>query len=193
MPRDVSFKVDVVLADAMQLFWRKGYQATSMRDLTEVTQLHPGSFYYSFGNKKAFFLAVTDYYYKELTANINKQLAGTSNSVELLRDFFAKVVISSDSTSIRGCLLVNTMLEMTQDSDIQTHIAAMFTGLEEMFYWILVSGQKNRQISTELDCREQAQLLVNDYFGLRVQSMTEKTETELKKLIELRIKYLVEY
>ena len=192
MPRDTVFKTDAVLSDAMQLFWRKGYQATSMRDLTAVTKLHPGSFYHSFGNKKAFFIAVTDYYYKQLTSNINKQLATSSEAIELLQEFFAKVVIQTEPTSIRGCLLVNTMLEMTEDSDIQSHIAAMFTGLEEMFYWILVSGQKKGQIASKVDCRAQAQLLVNDYFGLRVQSMTEKTASELNELVALRLTQLAE-
>lgn len=190
MPRNISFKADTVLADAMQLFWRRGYQATSVRDISQVTHLHPGSFYHSFGNKKTFFLAVTDYYYKQLTGNINQQLATTKDSIKLLSEFFERIVIDTDNANIRGCLLVNTLLEMSQDADIQTHIAAMFTGLEEMFYWILVSGQKNKQIPTKLNCRAQAQLLVNDYFGLRVQSMTEKTESELKQLVQLRIRQL---
>ncbi len=187
MPRDVSFKEDEVLVKGMALFWRKGYRGTSMRDIARVTQLHPGSLYHSFGNKRDFFIAVADYYYKDLTANINRQLKESGDALSLLHDFFVHIVIAENRLETRGCLLVNTLIESTQDPDMQSYLSAMFSGLEEMFYWILVQGQQQKLVRANLDVRGSAKLLVNDYFGMRVQTMTEKTAEELTELVELRL------
>ena len=47
-----------VLDRAMAVFWKRGYEATSIQDLLEATGINRGSLYATFGNKQQLFLAV---------------------------------------------------------------------------------------------------------------------------------------
>ena len=190
MPRKAGFATEQILESAMLVFWQRGYRGTSMRDLVTATELHPGSIYHSFGNKKQFFIEVTDYYYKQLTREINANLTVSTSAGKVLSAFFTSFIARNQYPEVRGCLLVNTLMECSDDPDIQAHIAAMFTGFEEMFYWILVKGQKHEDFKADIDCRLHAQALVNDYFGMRVQSLTEKSEDELLSMVDFRLKQL---
>lgn len=156
----------------MIVFWQRGYQGTSMRDIGEATGLNPGSLYGSFGNKRQLFLLVLEHYYQQLTQKINKSLSASKNNSTILSDFFHMILNNKNNPDVKGCLLVNSLLELSNDAELQAHIAAMFTGLEEMFYWVLVSGQKKGDFKPLLDARDMAQFLVNNYFGIRVQCMT---------------------
>ena len=190
MPRKSKFSVSEILQMATVVFWEKGYQGTSMRDLVNATGLHPGSIYHSFGNKKQLFIEVTDHYYADLTSRINASLSAGEAADSILRGFFIKVLSNESAPTVRGCLLVNTLMECSDDSDIQAHIAAMFSGFEEMFYWTLVQGQKQAVFKPNFDCRKMAKALVNDYFGLRVQSLTELPQDEIQSLIDFRLAQL---
>ena len=176
MARALSFNKELIINKSMAVFWHRGYQGTSMRDIGEVTGLNPGSLYGSFGNKRELFRLVLENYYQQLTTNINQSIAGSKNNNTILRDFFYMIINNKDNTEAKGCLLVNSLLELANDSEMQAYIAAMFTGIEEMFYWVLVSGQKSGDFNPVLDARDMAQFLINSYFGIRVQCMTSQSD-----------------
>ena len=180
MPRNIGFNTNEALEKACQTFWQYGYSRTSMRMLTKSTKLNPGSLYNHFGSKQDIFLAVCDHYYRTLTTDINLNLAGDHLAHDLLESFFLTITQEQHG---RGCLLVNTLMECASEPDIQAHIAAMFSGFEEMFYWIIVKGQKQGTIRPGLQARPEAKALVNVYYGLRVQSLTEISQAELQTLI----------
>ena len=61
-----QFDQDVLLDQAMAVFWRNGYQGTSIQDLVEATGVNRGSLYATFGDKCGLFLAVLDHYGKRI-------------------------------------------------------------------------------------------------------------------------------
>ncbi len=179
MVRPVTFEREIVIENAMKVFWEKGFQGTTMRDISTATHLNPGSLYGSFGNKRALFFQVLEFYYKKLTEDINHSMRGAATNEAILNDFFEKIISDNEDPDLKGCLLVNCLLEMAHDSEIQANIAAMFSGFEEMFYWIIFKGQKEGTYKPAFDPRNMARYLVNNYFGLRVQCMTEKDTKQL--------------
>ena len=183
MARPITFDRVQIIEKSMQTFWQRGYQGTSMRDIGKATDLNPGSLYGSFGNKKALFLLVLEHYYKQLTLGINQSLNKAKSKRNMLEEFFQLIITDKNQSQVKGCLLVNSLLELASDAEMQSHIAAMFTGIEEMFYWVLVSGQRNGDFNASLDARDMAQYLVNNYFGLRVQSMTGQSDEYLSNNI----------
>jgi TetR/AcrR family transcriptional repressor of nem operon len=176
MARALSFNKELIIKKSMMVFWHKGYQGTSMRDIGQATGLNPGSLYGSFGNKRQLFHLVLENYYQHLTQSINQTISGSKNNNAILKDFFHMIINNKDNSDVKGCLLVNSLLELANDSELQSFIAAMFTGIEEMFYWVLVSGQKNGDFNRTLDARDMAQFLINSYFGIRVQCMTSQSD-----------------
>ncbi|PCJ47033.1 MAG: hypothetical protein COA74_12550 [Gammaproteobacteria bacterium] len=191
MARPKSFNRETIIEKSMLLFWHQGYQGSSMRDLGKVTHLNPGSLYGSFGNKNQLFLLALEYYYKQLTKGINTSLKSSKSNNSILNGFFQTIVTENESSDVKGCLLVNSLLELANDADMQSHIAAMFTGIEEMFYWVIISGQKAGDFNKQLDPREMAQYLINNYFGIRVQCMTGQTSDYLSNNIRYFLQRLI--
>ncbi|MDH3970432.1 MAG: TetR/AcrR family transcriptional regulator, partial [Rhodospirillales bacterium] len=68
MARPKSFDREEVLERAMAVFWRKGYAATSVRDLVEATGLNPGSLYDTFDDKHGLFLESVTLYRRTVVA-----------------------------------------------------------------------------------------------------------------------------
>ena len=88
MARPQAFDQQQVLTDAMLLFWRQGYASTSIKELTEVTRLQPGSLYAAFKNKRNLFLLALDHYFSELQCGITALLHSQEPPLERIRLFF---------------------------------------------------------------------------------------------------------
>ena len=92
MPRPKEFNPDEALEKAMQAFWHKGYEATSMEDLLSAMNLNRGSLYGTFGDKRQLFLKVVDRYY--MTYNDYGHLQKDPKVVALTEQIGPKSVIT---------------------------------------------------------------------------------------------------
>ena len=70
MPRSPAFDEQLVIENAMRIFWKKGYSETSIKDLIEATHLQPGSLYAAFTNKKTLFVYSLEKYYEDMYAEV---------------------------------------------------------------------------------------------------------------------------
>ncbi|MGB1272266.1 MAG: TetR/AcrR family transcriptional regulator, partial [Endozoicomonas sp.] len=103
MGRHSSFNRQQVLADALSLFWSRGFSATSLKQLEEVTEMHPGSLYYHFRNKEQLYLAVLEYYLKwHLQPRIHKHLV-YSSGLTGLRRFFTSGYRHNQDLAFQNC------------------------------------------------------------------------------------------
>src|ERR1700746_1074478 len=119
-----QFDRDEVLARATALFWRRGYEATSIRDLVEATGINRGSIYGTFGDKQRLFLAVLDHYGEKIAKPMLATLADPDprRAIELM--FESIIRRTSDHRFPRGCLNTNTSLECpTAGDEISRKIA----------------------------------------------------------------------
>ena len=108
--RPREFDEEQVLVDAMEAFWRKGYEATSLVDLTTVTGLNKASLYRVFGDKHQLFMSALKNYadieFRETTAVISESVTPLTN----LRAVITKVI--EDASSNKGCLMINAIVEL---------------------------------------------------------------------------------
>lgn len=85
MPWEETFDIDEATDKATEVFWKKGYEATSMADLIEAMQINKGSLYNAFGSKKELFdRALVRYNQKNRAAKI-AELRGWSDPVAAIR------------------------------------------------------------------------------------------------------------
>src|SRR5271170_4685314 len=78
-----QFDSEEVLERAMVVFWRNGYQATSIQDLVEATGVNRGSLYATFGDKRGLFLAVLDHYAEHIASPMMAELTIRSDAGRL--------------------------------------------------------------------------------------------------------------
>jgi TetR/AcrR family transcriptional repressor of nem operon len=168
MPRPRAFDDAAVLDAATDHFWRYGYAATSVRDLGDAMGLVPASLYNAFGSKHALFARCLDRY---LDANMRARIArleATHPPLAAIAAFLNEIVTRSLADA-RGCLLVNSALEVApHDVRIGSVIAARLGELEAFFRRCVLAGQRDGSIAALPPANDLARLLLTTVMGLRV-------------------------
>jgi TetR/AcrR family transcriptional repressor of nem operon len=108
--RPREFDEDSVLEAAMEVFWRKGYEATSLADLCSCTGLHKGSLYQTFGSKHDLFMTALKHYIDRQFAEVGKAADSKDSPLANLRSAMRALICTvSDDW---GCLMVNSLVEL---------------------------------------------------------------------------------
>ncbi|WP_234426895.1 TetR/AcrR family transcriptional regulator [Streptomyces niger] len=175
MPRPKGFDPQHALEAAMTTFWNKGYAATSAQDLVDSTGLGRGSLYNTFRSKHVLFEAALRQYEAVWTARQVDVLEGDGPVRERLRTVLMTVVDeeSTDTPEHRGCLAVNSALELAgQDQEVTTLVRRIFTRMEDALCAAIQRGQRDGEIDKGQDARGLAQYVLNSMYGLRVLGKT---------------------
>jgi TetR/AcrR family transcriptional repressor of nem operon len=158
-----------VLDRAMALFWERGYEATSIRDLVAATGINRGSIYASFGDKKGLFLAVLDHYGERIANPLMAELGDSDPRRAIERMFESIIQRTSDPRFPRGCLNTNTSLECPGSGDeITRKIAEGFGRQESAIYRVLRRAQTSGLLSNSIDARALARFFMAVAHGLNV-------------------------
>ena len=170
MPWEKSFDLDDALARATKVFWAKGYEATSMADLVAGMGVNKGSLYNAFGSKKELFTRALLQYDRDNRQSILVQLEALDDPiVAITRLFDALIAESIADTEKKGCLLVNTALELPNHTDdVREIIGAVIDDFEAFFKRQIKLGQKRRVIPKKVKANDTARSLLSLLFGLRV-------------------------
>jgi AcrR family transcriptional regulator len=122
-------RMRIVLA-AMELFWQKGYQSTSVADLLKRADVHSGSLYHFFPGKQDVLLAVLDHYHggidEMLLAPVWKGVADPIDRVFALLAKYRELIVQTDCTY--GCPIGSLALELHEpDPPVRARLEANFT------------------------------------------------------------------
>lgn len=110
--RPIQFNPDLARTAAMEVFWRKGYEATSLQDLLEAMGLSKSSFYQAFGSKHQLFGECLDHFRERQVRQMTKRLSASSSALEFLRGFLLSVAAEARRRDApKGCLIMNTATE----------------------------------------------------------------------------------
>ena len=185
MGRPIEYDQSKVLDSVVKLFWAQGYEATSMKNICEITGLQPGSVYAAFGSKRALFLASIDAYFEQSFDNLKAILAGEGTPLERVRELFMYIVGDTCRKDSHGCLLVNALLEApTDDAELRKRIAAMFRRLEVAIKEVLVEAVACGELDAGKDPAIQAKLLINNIFGLRVYAKLQPNGPIMREMVD---------
>jgi TetR/AcrR family transcriptional repressor of nem operon len=186
MARPQSFDQQQALTDAMRLFWQQGYASTSIRELTKATGLQPGSLYAAFKNKRQLFLLALDHYFTELQSGVTALLRSPASPLERIRHFFDYLLKQTqDDGEMKGCLLVNTLLETpSDDAEINQRVAAMLLRIEREFCRVLQQAKDNGELAADKNPQALAQFLMAGIFGLRVYNRMQADAYAMRDIVD---------
>ncbi|HHJ12851.1 MAG TPA: TetR/AcrR family transcriptional regulator [Gammaproteobacteria bacterium] len=192
MARPQQFDRQQVLARAMLLFWRRGYANTSIRDLTETTRLKPGSLYGAFKNKRTLFLQALDHYFSALNQEVSTLLNTDAPPLERIRGFFEHLLEQAKADQeAKGCLLVNTLLEIPpDDTEINRRIADMLLRIEARFCEALQEAQDRGELARDQSPNILASLLITGIFGLRIYDRVQTSAKRKKAVVDALLSVL---
>lgn len=166
MARLREFDYDHVLDGALQLFWRGGYEATSLDGLLNEVGLSKSSFYGAFGSKHEILLAALDRYIDTvLQANIDDLRRGSPRAA-IMRSFEK---ILGFQPSSKTCFLQVCAIERGgQDQLVRMRVRRGLELLEEAYRHTIVRGQEAGQFAADADARALSTFLVANLYGLQV-------------------------
>ena len=187
MPRPKSFDEDAVLDQAVQLFWERGYEGTSLADLEAHLGLGRQSLYNTFGDKQTLFLKALERYQRAVGEGVIAHLTAPGAGLEAIRAFFRASVESLTAPGPRrACLIANTILERgSQDADALVRCNHARAALERALRRSLAQAKLHGELAEDLDVEATATLLVIQHYGLGVLAKTGATAGELHAAVEV--------
>ncbi|MEL6985563.1 MAG: helix-turn-helix domain-containing protein, partial [Actinomycetota bacterium] len=112
MGRPREFDSDAVLSNIVDLFWERGFSATSLSDIIECTGLSRSSLYGAFGSKDELLRAALDRYLSDHERMVTEHLVDGEAGLDDIDRFLAQIDQQAISGQQRGCLAVNTATEI---------------------------------------------------------------------------------
>lgn len=169
MARPREFDEETVLDAAVECFWARGYEATSVRDLIEKTGLTGASLYNAFGDKRALYERALDRYVEARIADRIRRCEALPPR-EAISGFLAEIVRRSlEDPQHRGCMLVNAALDTAPDDpEFQAIVAAVLVRIEGFFLDQVRAGQDDGVITRSLSAEHLARHLLGVLMGVRV-------------------------
>lgn len=173
MARTKEFDPDVVLDRALEVFWERGYEATSMADLVARLGIARASIYGTFGGKRALYLKALDRYAGTRDAAVVAALSQPGPALPAVRALIRQYADESVRDDRRGCLVVNTAVELGgRDPAAARAVEASWTTLEVALSSALTRSAAQGELTGDRDPRSLARLLLVLLQGMRVMGRT---------------------
>ncbi len=187
MSRPKSFDEDAVLDQAVQLFWERGYEGTSLADLETRVGLGRQSLYNAFGDKQTLFLKALERYRRVVAEGALAHLNAPGAGLDAIRAFFKAHVESLTAPGPRrACLVANTILERgAQDADALLRCNHARAELERALRRALAQAKTRGELAEDLDVEATATLLVIQSYGLTVLAKTGAPAGDLHAAVEV--------
>lgn len=192
MARPKEFNPDDAIEKAMQVFWHKGYEATSMEDLLEAMDLNRGSLYDTFGDKRQLFLKALRRYCQRVVGENFSLLDQPGPALPLLRQFIQGMIAGAlADPQRRGCLATNSIMELApHERDIASTLQQALRMGEESFFTLLTRAQTQGELPKGKDPRALARFLTTMMQGTIVMIKSGASAESITQSAEMALRIL---
>lgn len=166
----MEFSREDAAAAAMRMFWARGYEATSLRDLLGAMNVSRSSLYQSFGDKEQLFISCLRRYREGLLERLERRLAESDSVLDFLHDMFMETADSAASDQGRlGCLIFNSATELGHlEGEAADEAMSSVRRVTGLFRRAVESAQRAGEIDASEDSEVLAQYLTASMAGMRV-------------------------
>ncbi len=183
--RPRAFDCDDALLKAMEVFWRKGYEGTTLADLTEAMGINRPSLYSAFGNKEELFRKVLDRY-SELSRDFLDEVLEQPTAKQVAATYLHGVAGSAASSCTPGgCLLVQSALVCSTETEpIRQELIARRQAVELLLRQRFERAQSEGDLPGEANPYDLARFVITVQQGVVVQALSGATTDELERVVE---------
>ncbi|WP_312393765.1 TetR/AcrR family transcriptional regulator [Chryseobacterium sp.] len=180
-----------LIQKAQDLFWKRGYTATSLNDLLKITGAGSGSFYNTFkGGKKQVFKEAINQRRKDFE-NFKSKLETSEAPIELLKQFFRSIADESETSHLQGCIIANTLVEMTfVDDELGNEAKKILQEVEEMYTKAIRKAQEKGDLKNQIDASILGKYLITFWCGLNTLRRMYPDRKVLSQQIEMQLAVL---
>jgi TetR/AcrR family transcriptional repressor of nem operon len=190
MARNVEFIECEIIEKAMNVFWEKGYHATSMQDLVDAMQINRSSLYNTIGDKHQLFIkCVTSYAefgIRETKEKIAKEKSALQALVNIIRDK-ANWVVDCE----KGCLGIKTIFEIApEDVEVRNVLSKTNELYLQMMSDLIQNAIDSKELETEDDASLIAEYILTTFTGWKQAYILHRDPIKIKKMSEYLIKHV---
>ncbi len=187
--RPRAFCVERALDQALKVFWQKGYEGTSLSDLTEAMGINRPSLYAAYGNKEALFRKALDRYIEGSAAFLRRSMEQPTSRavVEYLLLSSADGVTCPDNP--HGCLTVRCALSSGEAADsIRLELVSRRVDGESILRKRLERAQVEGDLPTDASPADLARYVMTVHQGMSVQAASGASREQLRRVVETALK-----
>ncbi len=184
-------QTSAAIAAAQEVFWRNGYEKTSVADLVAATGFNRYSLYNTFGGKLEIFLAALDAYYLERKAVFFKSFSDPEKKpIEAIRSVI-EYAIAGMAERQTGCFICNVASEVSAEEPIVfERIEAYLKEIRGAYEVALQRAAERNELNSSILPHEGSKLLVTMMLGIGVYSSHGASKDELRNILEIGMKTL---
>jgi AcrR family transcriptional regulator len=186
MSKTAKFDRQQVIEKATNLYWQKGFHATSMRNLQEIIDMRPGSIYAAFGSKDGLFKETLNYYTEQGIQHLNQCIEQAQSPLLGLKAFVTSLVIESQTDAPNGmCMLAKSVAELTEEQgELLEHARSAFQVMEGVLTQVIIDAQANGEIDQDRDPQAVARHVQVQITGLRTYARAFADNAPLQAMID---------
>lgn len=193
--RPKEYDREAVLDAAMDAFWSKGYEATSVNDLVEATGMHKGSLYKAFGDKHALFCTALEHYFDTMYQFKNSMLESgetpTTGLMHSCREMLFPENYDPENDPPKGCMAVNAIVELgPHDKDVERIIENHFAKTAKIVARTLQEAEKAGEMKLTNPPEVSAMMLMTFMAGLATVTKGPVSKEQAESLVYQQFKLL---
>lgn len=186
--RPRAFEPQEFLNTALDCFWMKGYQSTSINDLMKASGLASASIYKLYPDKRSVFLAALAQYMDTGLTRLRTRAQEKSPETALRETLEYGALLSTGADGERGCFTIATASELLPgDEEVKERVSYMFNGIKANLLNILLLGQQQEIFRKDIEATTMAETMFMMLEGMRVYGKTNPDFQTLKKANEFMI------
>lgn len=192
MARTKEFDCNEILEKAVDLFWQKGYNATSAQDLVDGLGISRSSLYDTFGDKRTLFVKALSLYRSKVIDTLAKKVEESADVESIIKGLFANVKSETfGDTCPKGCFMVNSTVEFANtDAEISTIVHKMVQDTEDAIAKAIKRGQDEGLYTKKHTARTLARFVVNSINGLRVAAKSDTGKKTFDDIVQVTLSAL---
>ena len=182
---------DAAVKSAMELFWLKGFEPTSMVDLEEHTNVPKASIIYAFESKYDLYIKALTRYLDDVKADAEKCLVSKKSPQSRIKSWFNKTVTKANRTRRRGCFGTNAKVERGySDKKLNKIMTAHEKHISKLLESVVEEGQKEGTFRADLSSKELVRMISVFSTGINASSRGLLSEKEQSATCENMLKLL---
>ena len=187
--RPREFDLDKALDKALQVFWRNGYEGSSIADLTEAMGINPPSLYAAFGNKEGLFRKAIDHYVQHRAAFWDQALAAPTARGTVERLLRETADFLTEECNPPGCLLVRGAMACSEAADaIRRELTARRCQGETLLRERLERARREGETPPVLDPADFARYIMTVLEGMSVRAADGASRQELHRVADMALR-----
>jgi len=190
MARTVEFNEEEAIQKAMEVFWEKGYNGASLRDLTDAMKINSSSLYNTIGDKQELFVRCVKHYTDIRKKDIQQRIASSGSALSILLQYIDDAVMVI-ITEANGCMAIKTAFEAaTDDPRVKDILKADSHYAYQFLYNLISKAMEQDEIANDEDPELLADYFISTWTGWHESYLLHKDPVKIKKMAQYFIKQI---